>query len=211
MTPHQPFFQKIGSRLCRSHAFAFLLTGLFFVLILSPLLGLGLDILQTLSRGNLDLLSPFFLSSRRLNLLASSIGFAGLVAISGILAGTLLVSFLWRASRILMVFTLLSLLAVAAIPPYIHALTWSALLGYLADFFPVVPMSGWGISYWVEFMALLPVSTLLVWIAFASVDQKLIEAGRVIRPDTEVFSGSSCPFQTGTGNCLRAPLHTLLL
>jgi iron(III) transport system permease protein len=86
-----------------------------------------------------------------------------------------------------MCFTLLFLLALAAVPPYIHALTWSALLGYLADFFPGVPLSGWGISYWVEFMALLPISTLLVWIACASVDQKLIEAGRVIRSDTEVF------------------------
>jgi iron(III) transport system permease protein len=85
------------------------------------------------------------------------------------------------------VFTLLVLLALAAIPPYIHALTWSALSGYLAVFFPVVPVSGWGISYWVEFMALLPVSTLLVWIAFASVDPTLIEAGRVVRPDIEIF------------------------
>ncbi len=71
----------IRSSLYRSHTLAFLLTGLFFILILSPLLGLGMDILQTLGRGNLDLISPFFLSSRRLDLLVSSIGFAGAVAL----------------------------------------------------------------------------------------------------------------------------------
>ena len=37
-------------------------------------------------------------------------------------------------------------------------------------------------------MALLPVATLLVWIAFASVDPALVEAGRVVRPDIDIFA-----------------------
>ncbi len=162
--------------------------GIFLILILSPLLGLGLDILQALGRGNFDFLSSLLLSPRRFGLLAVSIGFAAAVGFTGIIVGTLLVSSLWRMSRMILVFTLLALLALAAIPPYIHALTWSSLLGYLSDFLPVVPVSGWGISYWVECMALLPVATLLVWIAFASVDPALIEAGRVVRPDIEIFA-----------------------
>jgi iron(III) transport system permease protein len=168
--------------------FLLLLSGIFFLLILSPLLGIGMDLLQALGRGTLDFSTPFMLSDRRLGLLVASIGLASAVAASSILVGTLLVSILWKTSRVSLIAVLLGLLALAAIPPYIHALVWSALMGYLADFFPGMPVSGWGISYWVECMALLPVAALLVWIAFASVDPALVEAGRVFRPDIGVFA-----------------------
>jgi iron(III) transport system permease protein len=164
-----------------------LVLGVFFLLITCPLIGLGVDLLYAALKGNLDLSTPFLLSSRRLGLLAASIGLAAAVAFSGIVTGVLLVSLLWRASRKILVVVLLAMLAFAAIPPYIHALTWSSLLGYVTGFLPGVPVTGWGISYWVEFMALLPLATLLSWIAFASVDFHLVEAGRVFRPDMETF------------------------
>lgn len=188
MTGTQPVYHKIRSMLSGQQALAFLLPVIFFFLILSPLLGLGMDLLLALYQGTIDLSSSLLLSSRRLGLLVASIGFAAAVAASGIVTGILLVSALWKTSRNLLFSVLFALLAIAAIPPYIHALTWSALAGYLAGFLPGVPVSGWGISYWVEFMALLPIATLLVWVAFASVDPALVEAGRVFRTDMVVFT-----------------------
>jgi iron(III) transport system permease protein len=196
MAAPRSFFRKVCSNLSWKHILYSLALCIFFFLIASPLLGLFMDLLQALGGGSLDLSTPFLLSSRRLGLLAASLGLAAVVAATGILVGIFLVSALWRMSRPIFVSALLSLLALAAVPPYIHALTWSALMGYLANFLPGVPVSGWGISYWVEFMALLPVATLLVWIAFASVDPALVEAGRVFRPDAEVFTRILLPLST---------------
>jgi len=160
---------------------------LFFLLVTSPLIGLCLDLLQEALSGTLDPFSPLTLSSRRFWLLCASISLAAAVAAAGIGIGILVVSLLWRISRRGLVIILLALLALAAIPPYIHALTWSSLLGFLAQFLPGLTVTGWGISFWVELMALLPLSTLLAWIAFASVDLSLVEAGRVFRSDWEAF------------------------
>jgi iron(III) transport system permease protein len=164
-----------------------LVLGVFFLLITCPLIGLGADLMYAALKGNLDLSTPFLLPSRRLGLLVASIGLAAAVAFSGIVTGVLLVSLLWRATRKILVVVLLAMLALAAIPPYIHALTWSSLLGYMTGLLPGVSATGWGISYWVEFMALLPLAMLLSWIAFASVDFHLVEAGRVFRSDMDAF------------------------
>ncbi|PKL68062.1 MAG: hypothetical protein CVV30_12015 [Methanomicrobiales archaeon HGW-Methanomicrobiales-1] len=181
------FFQKIRGLLTPQQCMYALVLGMFFLLITCPLIGLGVDLLYAALKGNLDLSTPFLLSPRRSGLLVASIGLAAAVAFSGIVTGVLLVSLLWRASRKILVVVLLAMLALAAIPPYIHALTWSSLLGYVTGFMPGVPVTGWGISYWVEFMALLPLATLLSWIAFASVDFHLVEAGRVFRSDMDAF------------------------
>jgi iron(III) transport system permease protein len=187
MIPPHLFFQKVRVNLSPEHFLYALALGAFFLLIISPLIGLFLDLLHTAIEGSLDLSSPLLLSSRRSGLLAASIGLAALVAFTGIAVGVLLVSLLWRVSRNVLLAVLLAMLALAAIPPYIHALTWSSLLGYVNGYLPAIPVSGWGISYWVEFLALLPLATLLSWVAFASVDNHLVEAGRVFRPDINAF------------------------
>jgi len=183
----RPFFRKMRIRGSLEHSLFILVLGLFFLLIACPLVGLCIDLLQTFLGGGLDFSSPLLLSSRRLWLLGASIGLAASVAFAGMVTGILLVSFLWRTSRTILPGILLALLALAAVPPYIHALTWSSLFWRIADFFPGLPLTGWGISFWVEFMALLPLATLLAWIAFASVDPCLVEAGRVFRPDMDTF------------------------
>jgi iron(III) transport system permease protein len=182
-----PFFHTLRVHLSPEHGLYALVLGVFFLLITCPMIGLGLDLLHTALAGNLALSTPLLLSSRRLGLLAASIGLAAAVAFAGIGIGVLLVSLLWQASRKILIVVLLAMLALAAIPPYIHALTWSSLLGSLTRFLPGLPLTGWGISFWVEFMALLPLAMLLTWIAFASVDHHLLEAGRVFRPDMDVF------------------------
>ena len=181
------FFHMFRRTLSLEHCLYALVLGVFFLLITSPLIGLGVDLLYAALKGSLDLSTPLLLSSRRLELLAASIGLATAVALAGIVTGVLFVSLLWRVSREILVFILLALLALAAIPPYIHALTWSSLFGSLTDFLPGLPTTGWGISFWVEFMALLPLAILLTWIAFASVDHHLVEVGRVFGSDMDAF------------------------
>lgn len=193
MTHPLHFFPGIHRPLSLKRYIYLILLVIFFLLIASPLIGLCLDLLHSALGGSLDPAAPFQLSSRRLGLLIASIGLAAAVALTGMVSGVLIVSLLWRTSRRILFGVLLALLALAAIPPYIHALTWSSLLGYAAGFLPGLPLTGWGISYWVELMALLPLAVLLAWIAFASVDSHLVEAGRIVRPDMEVFLGISLP------------------
>lgn len=159
----------------------------FFLLLLCPLIGLSLDLLHAFMTGSADIAQPLFLSPRRMGLLAASIGLAAAVAAAGIVTGILFISSIFRVFGKLLSGILLLLLALAGIPPYIHALTWSEVLHLAGTVLPGIPMTGWLISFWVELMALLPLSIFLVWIAFASVDTRLIDAGRLVRSDLSVL------------------------
>jgi iron(III) transport system permease protein len=185
--PTRPFFQQVRHLLSAERVVYAVVLGIFFFLILSPFIGLIMDFVHALMAGSLDLTSPLLLSSRRAGLLVSSVGLAAAVACAGVLIGILIVSALWSASQKTLIVILLALLALAAIPPYIHALTWSAAITSLGSILPVVLPTGWVISFWVELMALLPLAIFLSWVAFTSVDHHLTDAGRVIRTDLEVF------------------------
>jgi iron(III) transport system permease protein len=58
---------------------------------------------------------------------------------------------------------------------------------------PGIPTTGWLISFWVELMALLALSLFLTWIAFASVDSRLVDAGRLVRSDLSVLRSIILP------------------
>ena len=143
-----------------------------------------------------DLVASLLFTPRRIWLLFASIGLAAAVAGTGMLLGILVVSYLWQVSRKILALTLLLLLALAAVPPYIHALTWSSLLYSLTVFLPGLTVTGWWISYWVELVAFLPLAILLSWIAIASVDPVLLGAGRVFSPDSETFTRILLPLAT---------------
>jgi iron(III) transport system permease protein len=185
--PTRPFFQQVRHLLSAESVVYAVVLGIFFFLVLSPFIGLIMDFVHALMAGSLDLTSPLLLSSRRAGLLVSSVGLAAAVACAGVLIGILIVSALWSASQKALMVILLALLALAAIPPYIHALTWSASITSLGSILPAVLPTGWVISFWVELMALLPLAIFLSWVAFASVDHQLTDAGRVFRTDLEVF------------------------
>ena len=172
------------------------LMGLFFVIVAGPLIGLVLDLIPALFSGSPDLVASLLFTPRRIWLLFASIGLAAAVAGTGMLLGILVVSYLWQVSRKILALTLLLLLALAAVPPYIHALTWSSLLYSLTVFLPGLTVTGWWISYWVELMAFLPLAILLSWIAIASVDPVLLGAGRVFSPDSETFTRILLPLAT---------------
>ena len=185
--PPQSFFRQVFLSLSAERVAYALVLGIFFFLVLCPSLGLIVDFVYALMAGSLDLISPLLLSSRQGGLLLSSVGLAAAVAIVGVLIGILIVSALWSVSQKALMAILLALLALAGIPSYIHALTWSAAITSLGEILPVVSPTGWAISFWVELMALLPLAIFLSWVAFASVDSQLTDAGRVFKPDLEVF------------------------
>jgi len=170
-----------------------LATGLFFFLLLCPLIGLLFDLIQTFMSGSADLAAPLLISPRRAGLLTASVGLAAAVAGAGIIIGVLFISALFRLPKKILYSILLLLLALAGIPPYIHALTWSEVMQTAGAVLPGLPTTGWLISFWVELMALLPLSIFLTWIAFASIDIRLVDAGRIVRSDLSVLRSIVLP------------------
>lgn len=125
-------------------------------------------------------------------LLARSLGLAAGVAVGGLglglLAATALSGWHGRGGR----YARWLLVATATLPPYVHAMAWKAALtaangwllaGGLAPF----PLRGWLVSWWVQTMALLPLAVGLALVGLATVDGRLVEAGRVFRPDLTVW------------------------
>jgi len=162
-------------------------TGLFFFLLLCPVIGLFIDLVSALLAGSADVTVAFLLSSRRAWLLIASTGLAAAVAGSGLLIGILFNAALFRVQKRHLSIILLLLLALAGIPLYINALTWSEAVQAARTVLPGLPATGWLISFWAELMALLPLSVFLTWVAFASVDIRLVDAGRLVRSDIAVI------------------------
>lgn len=187
------FFHRFRAGLTPETLAVTLATGLFFFLLLCPLIGLSVDLLHAFMTGSADLAAPLFLSPRRTGLLAASIGLAAAVAGAGIIIGVLFISALFRLPGKLLYGILLLLLALAGIPPYIHALTWLEVMQLAGAVLPGIPTTGWLISFWVELMALLPLSLFLTWIAFASIDIRLVDAGRLVRSDLSVLRSIILP------------------
>ena len=74
-----------------------------------------------------------------MGLLAASVGLAAAVAGAGIIIGVLFISALFRLPGKLLYGILLLLLALAGIPPYIHALTWSEVIQVARAVIPGLP------------------------------------------------------------------------
>ena len=122
---------------------------------------------------------------------------------AGIGTGLLVATALWRRSRTVSFGILLLVLAIAPIPPYIHALTWSSAISLFNQWLALIgaaplPVTGWLVSFWVQFMALLPVAIFLSCIGLASVDRTLIEAARMVRSDSEVLRTIILPLAAPT-------------
>ncbi len=180
------------SRLTSRKILNFSVLAIFALLLLSPMIGLVLDLVSSVLSGRVDIFSSLILSERKTGLLVVSIVWASAVAVSGILIGLLFATFLWQKNRTVSLGIVISLLALSPIPPYIHALTWSSFTGSVNQFLGLygvvaIPTTGWLISYWVQLMALVPLAIVLCWIALASVDLSLIDAARIVRPDMKVF------------------------
>jgi iron(III) transport system permease protein len=165
---------------------------LFAVLVAAPVAALLVAAGQGLARDGLAALATMWPGVRRTLVLAHSIAFAGAVASGTMLAGTLIALGTWhrgaRAAAVLQ----WGVWSLAALPPYVHALAWSAFahgarLGLQAAGIAVATPSGWTAAFWVESMAMLPLATALAGLALASIERPLLEAARTQRADDTVW------------------------
>jgi iron(III) transport system permease protein len=106
----------------------------------------------------------------------------------GILAGTVL----WRWHSGIGAQLKWLVLVLAPVPPYIHALAWNTFVFKLNSLLataglPLLPLEGFAGSWWVQFMALVPIAVGLGMIGLKSVEPVLIDAARIIRSDIRSF------------------------
>jgi iron(III) transport system permease protein len=176
---------------------------LFLIIVIGPLAGLAVDLARLVLSGTAPAAFASLFSDRRIWLLVQSLLLAAAVAAAGIGTGILVATALWRKPAGITFAVLLMVLALAPVPPYIHALTWSQAIatlnrGLTALGSAPLPATGWTVSFWVEFMAMLPVAIFLSYIALASVDRTLVEAARMVRPDADVLHAIILPLAAPT-------------
>lgn len=131
------------------------------------------------------------LDARILRLLTESTFFAMAVATGGLLLGVLMGMAVWHArspwpGRLRWV-----LLALLAVPSYVHALAWGGCIGrcnrLLAELeLPALPEQGWGLACLVQTMTLAPLAVGGCMLALELVDGRLVRAARPLRRDLSV-------------------------
>jgi len=184
--------RQFTARITPKNTLYVLILMIFFIIVVGPLIGLLANLLWLVVSGTgSTILSPVF-SERRTVLLVQSFCLAVAVAGAGIVIGILIATMLWRTRQKISYAVILLVLALAPIPPYIHALTWSAAITWSNQYLAMIgaaplPATGWVVSFWVQLMAFLPITIFLSCIGLASVDRTLVEAARVIRSDGEVL------------------------
>jgi iron(III) transport system permease protein len=162
----------------------------YTVLVFGPLVALGLTVLPawaTMSAGAAPVLS-----AERTDLLVRSAGLALGVAVGAMGVGLLAATVLWRWRSGPLAHARWLVLALAPVPPYVHALAWSStahgVSGWLTGRgIPTATFTGTWAAAWVQAMALLPLAVALALVAIDNVPDDLVEAGRVTVPDGAVF------------------------
>ncbi|MGM0401680.1 MAG: ABC transporter permease [Chloroflexota bacterium] len=159
---------------------------LFLSLVSGPILAIPFDGEPgSIAKGEIG---PLILpQGRRLQLLLRSLSLAGAVAIAGTVLGVAVALLLWQWHEPPLSWLRWSILALIALPPYIHALTWSSLVSQSPGTLGAMAR-GWTASWWVQTMALLPLAIGLALIGFASLDPDLIAAARIYRNDTSCLA-----------------------
>lgn len=161
---------------------------LFILVVYAPLGALLADLGTSLSAGHADWLELMIPSGRRMLLLARSLGLSLAVAGSAVIVGVPAAICLWRWNTGLSARLRWLMLFLVAIPPYIHALSWMsaahALNGLLESHgMAGIPFQGWGASWWVQLMALVPLAVGLSLVGLETVEPDLIAAGRLMVGD----------------------------
>lgn len=161
---------------------------IFIFIVFGPLLALVVDS----ARYFISEPSLVIPTGRSSGLFINSIALALSVAVGGMILGIMTASILWcwptGRKHSLRWF----LLVLAPIPPYLHALAWSASVSFISDILiwfglSGISLHGWLASWWIQLMAFLPIAVGLSLIGFELIEVKMIEAARVIRPDIQVL------------------------
>jgi iron(III) transport system permease protein len=198
-----PSFLRINCRPRLAPVVNAIVLVLFLIIVIGPLAGLAVDLARLVLSGTASSSFISLFSERRIGLLLQSLLLAAAVAGAGIGTGILIATALWRKPAGVTFAVLLLVLALAPVPPYIHALTWSSAIAALNGGLALIgaaplPATGWIASFWVQFMAMLPVAIFLSYIALASVDRTLVEAARMVRTDTDILRTIILPLAAPT-------------
>jgi iron(III) transport system permease protein len=201
LTP--PVLSRIARNASLSSVTSTLVLFIFLVIVIGPLAGLAIDLIRMVLAGTAASSVVSLFTERRFVLLLQSTGLAAAVAAAGVCTGILIATALWKKTAGVALAVLFLALALAPVPPYIHALTWSSAVATFNQWIAgpgaaPIPATGWAISFWVQFMAMLPVAIFLSCIALASVDRTLVEAGRMVRTDREVLRSIILPLAAPT-------------
>lgn len=162
----------------------------FLLLVFNPLGALLLEMVQTCLTEQVALLNLFIPEGRRLILLTKSVGLACGTAASVTILGFWAATAAWRWQGGIAKYLRWLPAAFIIIPPYIHALAWSAAISGLSGFAKGQSNSllqGWLISWWVQSMALLPIGYCMALLGLESIEKALVETGRLMRSDLIVL------------------------
>lgn len=166
-----------------------ILAGAVFLLICyGPLLGL-VDRVISENVGK----AAVFWDARRVTLLWHSLLFSTIVALAASLAGFLCAAFTskWRSKvgRLLAWLPLVFL----ALPPYIHALSWTGLFQQLNVWLSswrgvTLHLTGWGLAGWVQMLSFLPIAYGIQLIGLLSLESGYIDTARCYIADKKIAS-----------------------
>ena len=161
---------------------------LLIFLVVGPLLGLVVGSL--FSGGDLTLIMP---SGRRLDLLTQTLLFGGGVSITASVIALPAALFLWRKQswghyRWLVFSGFL-------IPPYIQVAAWQILINWVKVLGGQSPLAvtGWGISWWVQTIYLLPLATGLLLVLLELIDSEEIKAAQLLASSKIVWRNVILP------------------
>ncbi|WP_027185338.1 ABC transporter permease [Desulfovibrio inopinatus] len=153
----------------------------------------------------------FLLSNPLRKVLSDSVLLAAATALSALLLGLLLTAATWRARAHWPGKLRWVLLALLAVPSYVHALAWNAFMHrcnlMLAQWgLPGLPEQGWTVAWLVQTMTLVPLATGGCMLGLELVDARLVSAARPLRSDLAVFATvvlpTAAPILLATGTLL---------
>ncbi len=183
---------------------------LYLVVVIAPFLILLGALWDPVKLGRLDWLQLALPQGRRLTLLYQSLGLAAGVAIGGLVIGLSASLYLVRWQTTFVSYLRWFFLMLAPVPPFIHAMAWSALFVAINDALRLLGLAeisfrGALASSWVQMMAYAPIAVTLIWVGLESVDPDLIEAARLLGPDPRTYGRIILPLAAPivlAGGCL---------
>lgn len=165
---------------------------LFLLIVFAPLIMLIWNMSIDLVSGSIAVEAIFEFGKRRFILMSNSILLSLFVALGGILFGSIIAIKLWTFRKPPLKQLKWLVLVFAALPPYLHALSWvsfiNMLSGWLSFFGIITPLlQGWYGSWFVQLMAFLPVGIGMALLGLETIEPSLLQTARVFRSNAQVL------------------------
>ena len=153
---------------------------LYLLVVFFPILIL---IYRAIMSGPNNFSELIFPSGRTLTLFGRSIVFAIQVSVTSLLISVPIALFLYKNNKGYLFHLRWFLLAVLAVPPEIHALSWNTSISLAMKIFgnSVYIPESWSTLVWVETVSLFPITAGMTLLALESIDGKLVEASRMMK------------------------------